>query len=232
MLWLRRTAPAVLRVATLLAVTVGMVTLTPAMPAAQDRNFHLNFGGGPTLVFGDFADGFSTGWGPAVGATFDVNPTIGARVEYAYGHFRLRDDVPFNPAQGVLDANHSMHQIDLNLVATSKPYKRVRGYALAGPGMYYRSVTIARYEGSGRICNPLWYVCGTYPIESIPGSRGGWDLGMNIGGGVTVPFGGGEFYVEGRYHYVWGPEFEEAKFFRTRDKKNGKYWPITFGFRF
>lgn len=40
------------------------------------------------------------------------------------------------------------------------------------------------------------------------------DFGVNFGGGITL---GTEarFYIEARYHYVWGP-----------------YFPLTFGFRF
>jgi len=39
-------------------------------------------------------------------------------------------------------------------------------------------------------------------------------FGVNFGGGITL---GTEarFYIEARYHYVWGP-----------------YFPLTFGFRF
>ena len=75
--------------------------------------------------------------------------------------------------------------------------------------MYYRSVEITEYLGNGVICDPYWYVCGTYPIEGVVGSRGGWDFGFNFGGGVGFGIGEtAEFFVETRYHYVWGPEFD------------------------
>ena len=63
------------------------------------------------------------------------------------------------------------------------------------------------YVGNGVICDPYWYVCGTYPIEDVVGSRGGWDFGFNVGGGVGFGLGeSAEFYVEMKYHYVAGPE--------------------------
>ena len=45
-----------------------------------------------------------------------------------------------------------------------------------------------------------------YPVEDVIGSRGGWDFGFNVGGGVGFGIGeSSEFYVEMRYHYVAGP---------------------------
>ena len=52
--------------------------------------------------------------------------------------------------------------------------------------MYHRKVEITEYEGSGIICDPWYYVCGSYPIESVVGSRGGWDFGFNVGAGVGL----------------------------------------------
>ena len=101
--------------------------------------------------------------------------------------------------------------------------------------MYNREIEITEYEGNGIVCDPWFYICGSYPIESIVGSRGGWDFGFNIGGGVGLPIGEGlEFYVETRYHHVWGPEItpENLPSATTTAKANGQYWPLTFGFRF
>ena len=80
-------------------------------------------------------------------------------------------------------------------------------------------------------------MCGSYPIESIVGSRGGWDFGFNVGAGVGLPIGEGlQFYIETRYHQVWGPEvtvppgIPQPK--TDSFKADGQYFPLTFGFRF
>ena len=103
-------------------------------------------------------------------------------------------------------ANHQTHQLDFNLIASLAPTgSAVRPYIVVGPGMYNRKVEITEYVGNGIICDPYWYVCGTYPIEDVVGSRGGWDFGFNVGGGVGFGLGeSSEFYVEMRYHYVVG----------------------------
>ena len=77
--------------------------------------------------------------------------------------------------------------------------------------MYYRKVEITRYAGTGVVCDPWYYVCGTYPVEAVLGSRGGWDFGFNIGAGVGFGLGdSGEFYIESKYRYVMGPEIMSA----------------------
>ena len=65
------------------------------------------------------------------------------------------------------------------------------------------------------------------------GSRGGWDFGFNIGGGVGFDLGeSAEFYVETRYHYVGGPEIPADAIAGAGGSTSGSYLPITFGFRF
>jgi Outer membrane protein beta-barrel domain len=220
-----------MRIATIVAMIAGVLSALPAPAAAQDRPVSINFGGGPTFVLGDVGEGFTTGWGPAVGVTFNITPMLGAQFEYAYRYFWLKDDL--DALGGLLDANHSTHQLDFNVVGTlTPPEKPIRVYAIGGPGMYYRSIEITRYEGTGVICDPWWYICGSYPIESILGSVGGWDFGINFGAGVGFKFEGGEFYVESRYHYTWGPELATSLTDPTLRKRNGQYWPLTFGLRF
>ena len=140
---------------------------------------------------------------------------------------------------GKFSANHTTHQLAFNMVGKlTGPDTAVRLYVTGGPGMYHREIEVTEYEGNGIICDPWFYICGTYPIESIVGSRGGWDFGFNVGAGVGLPIGEGlEFYIESRYHHVWGPEFVPPAGFPvpntvTSTKANGQYWPLTFGFRF
>jgi len=199
----------------------------------------VNLGGGPTFNAGDLGDHFANGWGPAIGLTIDgPNNRVGFQFEYAYRWFDIKDDAPFFGATA-FSANHQTHQLDFNIVGNLLPAGgAVRPYVVAGPGMYYRSVEITEYVGSGVICDPFWYVCGVYPVSAVVGSRGGWDFGFNVGGGVGFGIGeSSEFYVETRYHYVAGPEITPATPLPagTTDSggsANGSYYPLTFGFRF
>jgi Outer membrane protein beta-barrel domain len=225
-----------MRIVPIVIFSAVLLAITPVSGSAQDQRFHFNIGGGPTFVMGDLADRFETGWGPAVGFTFDANPKLGFQFEYAYRWFAIPDEAEV----GLLDANHQMHQLTFNLVANlTPPDSAIRAYIVAGPGSYYRKVEITRYAGTGVICDPYYYVCGAYPIENVLGSRGGWDFGFNVGGGIGFALGeSGEFYIESRYHYVWGPEIVSSTPLPAGvtppngGKTNGQYLPLTFGFRF
>ena len=63
--------------------------------ARRTRRFHVNLGGGPTFNAGDLGEHFATGWGPAIGVTFDAPTTAsGFQFEYAYRWFDIKDDAP------------------------------------------------------------------------------------------------------------------------------------------
>lgn len=224
-----------MRIGASLSIGVLLVLLTAGTARAQDdRRVHVNFGGGPTFIFGELGERFSTGWGPAIGVTFDVTPRVGVQFEYAYRWFHVKDELDIQA--GKFSANHQTHQLAFNMIANITPADSgVRAYVTAGPGMYNRKIEITEYEGSGIICDPWFYVCGTYPINSVVGSRGGWDFGFNVGAGVGLPIGEGlEFYIETRYHKVWGPEITPpaGSTVTTTQKADGDYFPLTFGFRF
>ena len=225
-----------MRIGVLAFIAATVLTLTPAVSSAQDKRIFVNLGGGPTFLAGDLGEHFGMGWGPAVGVTFEsASNRLGFQFEYAYRWFDIKDDAPFFGATR-FSANHQTHQLDFNIVANmAPPDAALRPYVVAGPGMYHRSVEITEYVGNGVICDPYWYICGTYPITDVVGERGGWDFGFNVGGGLGFGIGeSAEFYVETRYHYVSGPEIEPQgpTGGGTGGSTSGTYFPLTFGFRF
>jgi hypothetical protein len=230
-----------MRKTSIVVFSAVFLALTPAMSSAQDKHVFFNLGGGPTFNMGDLGEHFSTGWGPAFGVTVDTEShRFGFQFEYAYRWFNVPDDAPISAT--AFSANHQTHQLDFNMIANLTPADSpVRGYIIAGPGAYYRKVEITEYIGTGVICDPYYYVCGAYPVEGVIGSRGGWDMGFNFGGGIGFRMGeSAEFFVESRYHYVWGPEIVSATTLPTGTSTsttsggstNGQYAPLTFGFRF
>jgi Outer membrane protein beta-barrel domain len=234
-----RLEPMKMRTVVFACLTAALVAVTPATSSAQDKLWHVNIGGGPTFINGDLGSHFAAGWGPAIGLTLDApSRKFGFQFEYAYRYFSMNNNAVL-PVGTSLSANHQTQQLDFNFVANLTPHdSNVRGYLVLGPGMYYRKVEITQYVGSGIICDPYWYVCGTYPISAVLGSRGGWDFGFNVGGGVGFRLGEeGEFYIETRYHYTTGPDIEPATTLpagttNSGGKATGQYIPLTFGFRF
>jgi opacity protein-like surface antigen len=208
----------------------------PAAALAQDKPVEVNFGGGFTFPVGDVADSFDTGWNFAGGLTFNVNETVGFQGEYQFHRFGGPDrtfDDPISPGNRILiESNHQLNVVDFNVVLRggSGP---VKGYLVAGPGIYWRKVQLTTPSvGFITVCDPYWYVCypAAVPVDQVVGDRTSTDFGVNVGGGVSF----GAFYVEARYHYVWGPEIKPQLGAQAGQtfSSNATYFPVTFGFRF
>ncbi len=208
----------------------------PARALAQDKPVEVNFGGGVSFPVGNVADSFDTGWNGAIGVTFNVNPAVGVQAEYMYQRFGGPDRT-FSNADPIItdtiliESNHQLHAGTFNLVVRSTGGGGVGGYFLAGPGVYHRIIQLTTPSvGFVTVCDPYWLIC--YPAavstDAIVGDRSSTDFGFNFGGGLT--FGhAAKFYVEARYHYVWGPKITAAG---TEYSTNAQYFPITFGVRF
>src|SRR5262245_9392935 len=164
----------------------------------------------------DFAKSFDAGWNGTVGVTFNLNPHLGIMADYTYARMDgpqkqlLLSATPVAAAatNGLLESNHQMHVGTFDLIYKGQSQEHpIGGYGIAGGGIYHRIVQrTSPSVGYATFCDPYWYVC--YPtavaVDTIIGDRSSNDFGINFGGGVT--FGReGKFYVESRFHYVWGP---------------------------
>jgi hypothetical protein len=222
-----------------------VVLMAPAVARAQgERPVHLNIGGGFTVPVSDVSDRFSTGGGFNIGMLIEppATPAFGMQIEYGYNSLSGEDkQIPLSAtptgilnSTALIESHHTMHYVDFNGLLKVPGDALIKPYAIGGGGMYYRTVSLTTPDvGYTTWCDPYWYVC--YPtaveIDRVVGDRDSWDPGINVGGGVTVKLGQEAlFYVESRWHYMWGPEFTDAD--GVTQKANGQYFPVTFGFRF
>jgi opacity protein-like surface antigen len=219
-----------------IASLFAAVLIIAAPAAAQDKRVNFNLGAGVTIPLAEVKDRFGTGYNVDVGLTFNINPVVGIQVDYNYLGFNPQNvPVPANlptDAPTSFDARHWVHAGLFDLVLRPGAKGGPIGfYALVGIGIYNRSVNLTT-PSVGFVpgfCNPWWYVCypgGLVPIDQVVGSRASTDMGLNIGAGINLK----AFFVEARYHYIWGPEFTDKN--GTTQKANGQYFPITFGLRF
>jgi outer membrane protein with beta-barrel domain len=235
---------------------VVVVVLVAAMPAfAQDRPVGFNFGGGWAFPAAGFGDAFNTGWNGSVGVTYNINPMLGIQGEYMYDRLGGPDrniDVfatPFATAStsGLIESNHQMHTGTFNLVyspyAVEGSSHPVGAYFLGGGGIYHRLIQLTTPSvGYTSVCDPYWLTC--YPalveVDRIIGDRSSNDFGINLGAGMT--FGtDAKFYIETRWHYVWGPKVTTTTVGTSATGQpvdctqgcstNAQYFPLTFGVR-
>ena len=236
-------------------VAAGFLLVIAASPAAaQDyKPVDVYFGFGWAFPSTDLKNSFDAGWNGTIGATFNINETIGIQADYMYTHMGGPErtinlsatpvDVP--TGTGLLQSNHQMHVGTFDLVyKIHSKESPIAGYVLGGGGIYHRIVHITTPSvGYTTFCDPFWYVC--YPalvsVDQIVGDRSSNDFGINIGGGIT--FGHeGKFYVETRYHYVWGQTIQPSAAQLPAGTAasvpcsggcttSAAYFPLTFGYR-
>ena len=219
-----------------------VVTLMAASTAsAQDRRVHFTIGGGVTTPVSDVSDRFGTGGNFQVGVVFDVNDVFAVQGEYAFNRLGGEDRVlqgiatPASAATPILiESHHNMQYLSFNSIFRPAGDSALKPYGIGGFGFYYREVSLTTPDvGFTTVCDPWWYVCfpAAVPVDQIIGERSTWDPGISLGGGVSFRIGeSSEFYVETRWHYMWGPEFTDLD--GNTQKANGQYFPVTFGFRF
>ena len=222
---------------------LGILAAAAPAQAQGDKLVHVNLGGGFAIPVSDVADRFGTGGSFSIGLILEPPESpVGFQVEYAYN--RLSGDettiplfaTPVSTVAGgaLIESHHNMQYINFNGILKPAGDAAVKPYAIGGGGMYYRSVSLTTPDvGFTTWCDPYWYVC--YPtlveIDRVVGDRSGWDPGINVGGGVSFKLGDQAlFYVETRWHYMWGPEFTDGD--GVTRNANGQYFPVTFGFRF
>jgi opacity protein-like surface antigen len=233
-------------------LTACFVILVASVPAsAQDKPVDVNIGFGATFPTSGFKDSFDTGWDGTIGVTFNLNEHLGLQGEYIYARMNGPEKtilVSVNPggigSAQLIESNQQMHIGSFNLVYKNHPSDRVvGGYVLGGFGIYHRTIQLTSPAvGYTTFCDPYWYVC--YPavvsVDNILGDRSSNDFGIDVGGGVT--FGHeAKFYVETRYHYVWGPSITTTGSTlpaaagtvncSSGCSSNASYIPLTFGVR-
>lgn len=230
-----------------LTAIVGVLVLAGPAAAQDYQPVSVNFGFGWVFPSGDFKNSFDAGWNGAAGVTFNLNEHWGIQAEYMYARMDgperqiLVSATPVlaSATNGLIESNHQTHVGTFNLVYRGQSRDRpLGGYVLGGGGIYHRIVQLTSPAvGYTTICDPYWYVC--YPtavsVDRILGDRSSNDFGINFGGGVT--FGHtAKFYVESRFHYVWGPEIRPTDGSTTGTcsggcTTNATYYPLTFGVR-
>jgi opacity protein-like surface antigen len=199
----------------LLTALFGLLVAAAPVAAQDYKPVDINIGFGWTFPVTDFKNSFDAGWNGDFGATFNINERLGVQAEYIYTRMNGPDKtilVSQTPiladlTNGVIESNHTMHVGSFNLVYRVQSQDRpIGGYVLGGVGIYHRQVQLTSPSvGYTTVCDPFWYVC--YPavvsVDNIIGDRSSNDFGMDFGGGIT--FGReAKFYIESRYHYVWG----------------------------
>ena len=212
-----------------------IVVSSPA--AASDKPFSFSIGGGLATPVGGAGESLGTGGQVTMGVGYKIRPEITVFGEYNFSS--LADKAITLPQPLITEATsfsgNGWYQYGGGGV-TFTPWQSGKSsvYVLGGAGVYYRSVYVTTpATGLVTICRPDWFICFPTPVtvDQVVASRNTTDPGVSFGGGFTYRLSPlASFFVEARYHYVWGPEVNTPS--GGTQKADAQFFPITFGFRF
>lgn len=196
----------------------------------------LSAGAATAVTLGATRDRFTNGAAFVLGASYPVNDRFAMQFEYGISFHDIKGDF-FEIDQ--IRGTHKLQQFNFDgRWELSEPDARVRFYAFGGPGIYRRSVKISAYENSEPICDPYLLNCEVDTVTHEIGSRHTWDVGVNVGGGFTLPMSQTiRVAFEMRYIHIWGPTagvvaVPLAQATSGGTKVNGDFLPLMVSFRF
>jgi opacity protein-like surface antigen len=169
---------------------------------------------------------FTPGFGVDLGLSWQFSEQLALRIDVVQAALGAKDTPQF-PASAPVRVEPRLRFGTVDLVFRA-PAEKIRLYMSAGVGLYHRSVslTVSSPEPVS-VCNPWWFVCFPGPVASgqVSASRSTTNVGLNVGIGVSAR----RFFVEMRYHYVWGPTFLTPA---GSVPATGKFLPLVLGARF
>ena len=195
-------------------------------PAQQFNRFNFNLGGGLGGGLGDIGKFTDKSYQGGAGGGVNFSRLFGVDAEYMYYNLAFTNNVTHD--QGLPGASGRVQSFTLNAIFTIPTHAKWGAYAIAGPGIYRRSVSArSQVLVPGTICQPSWALWGvTCPNGVITenqnlSGRTVSAAGYNFGGGLTyrVPFHHAKVYVEGRYHHA------------NTDDLRTSVFPVSFGLR-
>ncbi|HSP89939.1 MAG TPA: outer membrane beta-barrel protein [Vicinamibacterales bacterium] len=205
--------------------------------AASDRPFSFSIGGGIATPVGGAGESLGSGGQVTIGVGVKVQPKFTLFGEYNFSSLgQKRLDIPQPQVDDPATFSGSGWYQYGGGGVTFTPWQSGKSsvYVLGGAGVYYRSVYVTTPStGLVTICRPDWFICFPTPVtvDTVVASRSTTDPGVSIGGGYTYRLSDlASFFVEARYHYVWGPDVNNPSGGTT--SASAQYFPITFGFRF
>ena len=181
--------------------------------------------GGLNVPAGDASKLLTTGWTFGLGVLFtQPGAPLALKFDVTYGTNNATAHALYQ-ASGTTGTNISGGWADFWSASLGTQFKHhfsdtMYGYATAGIGAYYTSVSLTEV-GYGYICNPWWYYCyigtGQVVVASHASTKFGWDAGLGVGWELG---NGQSLFGEARYTWIDTPN------------QRLTYIPVVVGMRF
>ena len=183
----------------------------------------LSAGGGFTEAIGRAGNNVDTGWNFDVRGGYMPSPHIALDLDFNYNHWGLNSAAlaRFGEPGGYT----SIWSISFLPVLHGSPHWHVAPYAFAGPGLFYRNLSLtAPGVVNTFYCDPFFGVC--YPasvgVDQVVASSTTYKAGVNAGAGVEFRLGSSRLKAFGEARY--------SRMFTTHGT-DLTFVPVTFGLR-
>ncbi len=165
----------------------------------------------------------NTGWNFDVRGGYRATENVALDLDFNYNRWNLNNAAlaRFGEPGGYT----TIWSVSFTPVIYGSPHWHIAPYALAGPGVYYRNLSLTQPGLINSLaCDPFWGYCfpATFGVDQVVGSATTYKMGFNAGAGVEFPFGHSPLKVFGEARY--------SRMFTTHGE-DLTFVPVTFGLR-
>ena len=211
----------------LFALLLGLGTCALGTALAQEtRNLsHIDasVGAGFTEPAGHSGNNLNTGWNFDIRGGYRATENVALDLDFNYNRWNLNSAAlaRFGEPGGYT----TIWSLSFTPVIYGSPHWHIAPYVLAGPGLYYRNLSLTQPGLINSLaCDPFWGYCfpATFGVDQVVGSATTYKMGFNAGAGLEFPFGRSPLKVFGEARY--------SRMFTTHGE-DLTFVPVTFGLR-
>jgi len=207
-------------------VSVGML----GTAFAQASHFELGAGGGFSEPQRRMGNNVDTGWNFDIrggyrthGSPDSPSPQLAFDLDFNYNRWNL--NATALQRLGQPSGYTSIWSLSFTPVLRGSPHWRVSPYVLAGPGLYYRNLTLTQPGVVNTFfCDPFFGYClpAQVGVDQVVASSTTYKMGVNAGGGLEFRLGESHLKAFGEARY--------SRMFTTHGP-DIRFLPVTFGLR-
>ncbi len=194
--------------------------------AQESQNYsHIDasVGGGFTEPAGRAGSNVNTGWNVDVRGGYRASRNVALDLDFNYNRWNLNSAALAR--YGEPGGYNTIWSASLMPVVYGSPHWHIQPYALAGPGVYYRNLSLTQPALINSVyCDPFWGYCfpATVGVDQVVASATTYKMGFSAGAGLEFPLAGSPLKVFGEARY--------SRMFTTHGN-DLTFVPVTFGLR-
>ena|SRR5215472_1407536 len=199
------------------------VLCTAGSAHAQWSRVDVSAGGGFSEPAGRAGNDVNTGWNLDFRGGYKPSPHLGLDLDFNYNRWNLNNAALAR--YGEPNGYTTIWSFSFLPTLYGSPHWRVTPYAMAGPGAYYRNLTLTQPSLIHTIfCDPFFGFCylATFGVNQEVATATTYKMGVDVGAGLEAPLGQSRVKAFGEARY--------SRMFTTHGA-DLEFVPVTFGIR-